>query len=378
LSANLGRGKAGGKMPRAQHILGYAQSLRGGGVERALLRLAGGWVAAGRRVTLVIGRAEGPLAAELPAGVQIVELGSASYPALARALPGVVRRVRPDVLFCAGSHYTGVAAWTRARLGRGCPPIVGKVSNAVARGDHGAVVAWAHDRWLRAHPRFLDAVVAMTPASAAAVAAVMGLDKHDVAVIPNPPAVPISGAALPGLPERFVLGVGRLVAQKRWDRAVAALPRLADRDVPLVLLGEGPERAALAGQAAILGVGGRLLMPGYAPNPLAAMARAEVVVLTSDFEGVPGVLREALSVGTPVVATDSSPAVREIVNAPELGTVVARDDADGLVAALERWLAADAVRPAPVVPPGADAAARYLELFDGLEGSREQGAGSRR
>lgn len=350
-------------MPPAQHILGYAQTLQGGGVERALLRLAGGWVAAGRRVTLVIGRAEGPLAAELPAGVAVIELGTASYVALARALPGVVRRVRPDVLFCAGSHYTGVAAWMKARLGRGCPPIIGKVSNAVARGDHGAVAVWAHDRWLRAHPRFLDRVVAMTPASAAAAAKAMRLDVADVAVIPNPPAVPIPGAMLPDLPERFLLGVGRLVPQKRWDRAVAALARLAE-PVPLVLLGEGPERGALAAQAAALGVGERLLMPGYAADPLAAMARAAAVVLASDFEGVPGVLREALSVGTPVVATDSSPAVREIVSGPELGTAVAREDADALVAALNRWLAADAVRPAPVPPPGADAAARYLALFD--------------
>lgn len=353
-------------MARAEHLLSYAQTLRGGGVERALLRLAGGWVAAGRRVTLVIGRAEGPLAAELPAGVEVVELGSAGYATLARALPGAVRGRQADAIFCPGSHYTAAAAWTRVRLGQGCPPIVGKVSNAVARGDHGAVSGALHRGWLRAHPRFLDRLVAMTPASAAVVAEAMGLAREAVAVIPNPPAVPIPGAVLPDLPERFVLGVGRLVLQKRWDRAVAALPRLANRAVPLVLLGDGPERAALAVQAAALGVGERLVMPGYAADPLAAMARAEVVVLTSDFEGVPGVLREALSVGTPVVATDSSPAVEEIVSGPELGTVVGREDEAGLVAALDRWLAGDAVRPAPVTPPGADAAARYLAVFDGL------------
>jgi glycosyltransferase involved in cell wall biosynthesis len=353
-------------MRRADHILSYAQTLRGGGVERALLRLARGWLAAGRRVTLVIGEPEGPLAAELPDGADVVALGDARYVALARALPGQIARSRPDAIFCAGSHYTGAAAWTRARLGRRCPPIVGKVSNAVARADHGALAGPLHRRWLRAHPRFLDRVVAMTPASAEAAARAMGLAREAVAVIPNPPALPIPGAALPALPPRFLLGVGRLVAQKRWDRAVAALPRLADSDVPLVLLGEGPLRAELVAQAAALGVAERLVMPGYAADPLAAMARAAVVVLTSDYEGVPGVLREALSVGTPVVATDSSPAVREIVSDPALGTVVAREDGDALVAALDRWLAADAVRPAAVEPPGADAAARYLAVFDEL------------
>ena len=357
-------------MRRAEHILSYAQTLQGGGVERALLRLARGWVAAGRRVTLVIGVAEGPLAAELPAGVEVVALGSASYAALARALPGVVRRRSPDVIVCAGSHYTGAAAWTRARLGRRCPPIVGKVSNALERSDHGRVVAALHRRWLRAHPRFLDRVVAMTPASAAAARAI-GLAREEVAVIPNPPARAIPGAALPDLPTgRFLLGVGRLAPQKRWDHTVAALPRLADRSVPLVLLGDGPLRAELAAQAAALGVAERLWLPGYAADPLAAMAKAAVLVLTSDYEGVPGVLREALSVGTPVVATDSSPAVREIVRDAALGTVVLRDDPAGLVAALDRWLAADAVRPEAVSPPGEDAAARYLALFDEVMAAR--------
>ncbi|MCI1142014.1 hypothetical protein MOP88_06390 [Sphingomonas sp. WKB10] len=44
----------------ATHILTYAQDLAGGGVERAQLRLARGWLAAGRRVTLAIGDASGP------------------------------------------------------------------------------------------------------------------------------------------------------------------------------------------------------------------------------------------------------------------------------------------------------------------------------
>jgi glycosyltransferase involved in cell wall biosynthesis len=348
-------------MSGARHILTCAQTLHGGGVERALLRLAGGWLDAGRRVTLVIGVPEGPLARELPAGIDMVPLGSASYRTLL-SLPRHVRAVRPDVIFCPGSHYTGAAAWTRWRLGRACPPIVGKLSNALDRPDYGALAGAAHAAWLRLHGRFLDRVVAMTPASAAAAMAAMRLPPGRVTVIANPPARPIDGAAPLSLPARYILGVGRLAAQKRWDRLVAALPRLAER-LPLVILGEGEERAALTGQARALGVD--LMLPGHAADPLGAMAGAAVLALTSDYEGVPGVLREALSVGTPVVTTDSSLAVTEIVTAPALGSIVPRDDGDALVAALDHWLG-DAPRPAPVPPPGADSAARYLALFDSL------------
>ncbi len=345
----------------AQHILSYAQTLQGGGVERALLRLARGWTDAGRRVTLVIGRPEGPLACELPTHVEVVTIGSPAYRVLG-ALPREVRALSPDVIFCPGSHYTGIAAWTRWRLGHRSPPIVGKVSNALDRPDHGALSGAAHAAWLRLHPYFLDHVVAMTPASATATVGAMRITPDRVTVIPNPPARSIPGAAAPALPARYVLGVGRLAPQKRWDRLVAAMPSLRER-LPLVILGEGEERAALIDQARRLGV--PLIMPGHVPDPLGAMAGAAVVALTSDFEGVPGVLREALSVGTPVVTTDSSPAVAEIVGDTRLGTIVPRDDAAALSAALDGWLGGRP-RPAPVPPPGSDSAARYLALFDKL------------
>lgn len=349
----------------AHHLLVYAQTLHGGGVERALLRLAGAWVGHGRRVTLVLGSRAGPLAAELPDRVELVELGDARYATLLRALPGVVRERAPDAIFCPGNHYTGIAAWTRWRLGADCPPIVGKVSNALVRRDMGAVTALGYRRWLGLHPRFLDAVVAMTPASAVeARAAMPGADVH---VIANPPALPVPEAVAVAVPMgRYLLGVGRLAPQKRWERLIAALPKLVDRDIALVILGDGAERAALEAQVAALDLGGRVSLPGHAGDPLPAIAGAAVVVLTSEYEGVPGVLREAAALGTPVVATDSSVAVREIVGA-EGGTVVRVDDENALVAALDDWLGGRP-RPSPVAT-GGDPAADYLALFDSLVSS---------
>jgi len=113
-------------------------------------------------------------------------------------------------------------------------------------------------------------------------------------------------------------------------------------------------------------LGTRVLLLGHSSDPLPIMARAAILVLTSDYEGVPGVLREALSVGTPVISTDSSAAVAEIIDRTDRGTVIAKDDASALVAALEAWLAPTAQRPVPVPQPGADSANRYLILFDQL------------
>ncbi|WP_174291775.1 glycosyltransferase [Sphingomonas bacterium] len=349
----------------ADHILTYVESLRGGGVERAQLRLAGGWLAAGRRVTLVANRLEGPLCAELPAGIETVTPRPRAVTSLL-CLPTIVRQRKPDLIFCAGNTYTSIAAWTRARLGPAMPPIVGKVSNSLRRRDLGPLGDWGNSAWLACHGRFLDHLVAMTPETARRAERALRM-RGRVEVIPNPPAETIPGAIGTALPRgRIVLGVGRLVAQKRWDRLIAALPLLADREVSLVIVGEGDRRTALEAQVAALGLGSRVFLPGHAADPLPVMARAAVVVLPSDFEGVPGVLREALSVGTPVIATESSPSVAEIVTSPTLGSIVAPDDPAALVAALDHWLGGATPRPAPVPQPGYDSAARYLALFDRL------------
>jgi glycosyltransferase involved in cell wall biosynthesis len=352
-------------MAVAHHILAPVQSFRGGGVEKVLLRLAAEWVRAGRRVTLVVGDPSGPLAADVAEGVEQKALGNAHYVALARLLPKIVRRLQPDVVFIPGNHYTGVGAWTRIRLGPASPLIVAKISNALIRSDQSALLARGYRAWLRAHPRFLDRLVAMTPAMREEAALATGMPRERIAVIANP--TPRAARGVP-LDRSLLLGVGRLVPQKRWDRAIRALAAVRDLPVQLTILGEGPLRSELTALAASLDLADRVQLPGYSADPSRLIAAAAVVLLTSDYEGVPGVLREAVAAGTPVVTTESSVAVREIIDAPELGSVVRREDEAMLAATLRHWLAPGVVRPMPRVGPDTSAT-DYLSLFDSLSSS---------
>ncbi len=346
-------------------ILAFAQSLHRGGVERALLRLVQGWVAAGQRVTLVLDSADGP-DGRIPDEVELIK-HDGSYLEMARILPGAVRRVQPDVVFCPGNHYSSAAAWLRARLGRDCPPIVAKVSNRLDRDDQRFPVAQGYRAWLRSHPAFLDHMVAMTPAMAGETVAMTGIDPGRVSVIANPPRLPNASAPPPPIDcGNYLIGIGRLAPQKRWDRAIAALADVERRDAKLMILGEGEARPALERQVASLGLDDRVRLPGYASDPRPALANARALVLTSDFEGVPGVLQESLAVGTPVVATDSSVAIREIVANPRLGSVVPTGDDRALVAALDHWLTPGRPRPDPIPERGQDSVERYIRLFEGI------------
>lgn len=346
-------------------ILTFAQSLDRGGVESALLRLARGWIAAGHLVTLVTGPSRGPVAA-IPDGVEVIETDG-SYLGMAHALPGAARRMRADIVFCPGNHYSSAAAWLHARLGRDCPPIVAKVSNRLDRDDQYFPVAQGYRVWLRAHRAFVDHMVAMTPAMAEETVAMTGFGADRVSVIANPPGAVGTGAPTPPITgSDYLIGIGRLAPQKRWDRAIAALADVKRRETKLMILGEGEARSDLEQQVDSLGLGDRVRLPGHSTNTLSALTGARALVLTSDFEGVPGVLQEALAVGTPVVSTDSSVAIREIVADPRQGSVVPTGDAPALVAALDHWLAPDRPRPDPVPERGRDSVERYIRLFEEL------------
>ncbi|MGZ8648694.1 MAG: glycosyltransferase, partial [Solirubrobacteraceae bacterium] len=101
--------------------------------------------------------------------------------------------------------------------------------------------------------------------------------------------------------------IGRLAPQKNHARFLEAVARVAPErpDVRFLVVGDGPLRTELAEQARALGLGlgGRLTFTGVRHDVPAFAARADLVVLSSDWEGLPLVALEALAAGTPVLST---------------------------------------------------------------------------
>ncbi|GAA1268177.1 hypothetical protein GCM10009665_66080 [Kitasatospora nipponensis] len=259
-------------------------------------------------------------------------LGPSRYHrATLRALLGAARRA--DVVVAHGSST--LAACAVALAGTGVPFVY------VGIGDPRH---WSADRARRLlvglRLRRCSAVTALTHGAREVLLEHFPLDPRRVVTIPNaraadryPPAAdPAERSAartLLGLPGQgpLVAWVGALAAGKRPDLALtvtAALP-----GVHLALAGAGPLRVA---------AGARVTLLGELADPAPLYRAADALLLTSDSEGLPGVLIEAALAGLPCAATDVG-WVREIVRDGVTGALAPAGDAPALRAALAAVLA---------------------------------------
>jgi len=327
----------------------YLQDLVDGGAERMMLNLAGGMADAGVAVDLVLVRASGPFMSMIPDNVRLVDLGGRrtmlSIPALARYL----RRERPAAVLSALIHVNVAAVMAAYLSGHGSRVVVSERSTISQEATeisaftiHAAyrLVPWVYPR--------ADGIIAVSRGAAEDLARYCRLPDERIAVINNPvvgPSLARQAAEpldhswfAPGAPP-VILSVGRLSPEKEFDTVIRAVAELAPRRlVRLMILGEGTERPALEALIGELGLGDRVLLPGFDANPYAYMARAAVLVLSSRWEGSPNVLVEAMACGTPVVATDCRSGPAELLDDGRLGPLVPVGDHVAMAAAIDRTL----------------------------------------
>ncbi|MBC7517347.1 MAG: CDP-glycerol glycerophosphotransferase family protein [Microbacteriaceae bacterium] len=168
---------------------------------------------------------------------------------------------------------------------------------------------------------------------------------HELAITPGEPGSarsPISAAAIESVladPELTVfVTVGRLSPEKNQARLVRAFARIHAENAAtrLLLVGDGPLYGDLVQLVAELGLGDVVTLAGLQLNPWGIMVRSSCFVLSSDYEGQPMVILEALVLGLPVVTVDFG----SVGNALPLGLgLIVPQSEDGLVEGMQRFLA---------------------------------------
>jgi glycosyltransferase involved in cell wall biosynthesis len=138
-----------------------------------------------------------------------------------------------------------------------------------------------------------------------------------------------------------MLTVGRLHHQKNYPRmlhAFAKIVRGGRTDLILRIAGDGPDRAEVAELINKLNIAHNVELLGYTSNVPELMAAADVLLLSSDYEGLPAVVIEALACNCPVISTDCFPMAKALLEPLPGCLVVEQSDPDCFAAALTQWL----------------------------------------
>jgi glycosyltransferase involved in cell wall biosynthesis len=319
--------------------------MSGGGAERVALALMRDFIARGHPVDLVLVSARGVLLPLVPPEVKIVDLGAAT---LRRALLPLVRYLRlrrPHALHAMMWPLTVIAVLAR---------LVSRVPTRIVLSDHialskqygGSARTMRAIQWsVRLLYPLADARVLVSASAADDLAAVSGLPRRAIEVVHNPLDLPAGlirdrsakdwgneGAAR-------IVTLGVLKAQKNHALLLHAFALVrAHRPAQLAIVGDGVLRPALERLADELGIADAVIFAGYDLDPWPWLASADVFALSSDYEGLPNVLVEALHAGLPVVSSDCKSGPREILDDGVYGHLVPCDDPAALATAIEEAL----------------------------------------
>ena len=251
-------------------------------------------------------------------------------PVLARRVTAIGRRERPDLVHTHLVHGD----------------LYGHLL-AVAAGSRLVTTKHNDDRFRTGPYRHVDRLLARRASAVITISESLGRFVTDVEGIPAesvevvhygleglPP--PLAETAIPDREGRMLLAIGRLVPQKGHDVLLAAMAELKRRqpDVWLAIVGDGPDREALASRAAELGVEDDVVFVGHTYDIASWLERSELLVHPSRWEGFGLVLLEAMLAGRAVVASRVS-AISEIVIDPDTGRLVPPDDPAALADALD-------------------------------------------
>jgi len=148
-----------------------------------------------------------------------------------------------------------------------------------------------------------------------------------------------AGLALRVEKKKRVVSVGRLMPQKNQQMLLSAFAAVWEKhpDYELTIYGDGPERERLQGKIEQMGLQKCVFLPGSVQNVFDEIADSELFILSSNYEGMPNALIEAMCIGLPVISTRVSGAT-DLIEHGQNGLLIDVGDEVGLTLAMEKIL----------------------------------------
>lgn len=339
---------------RRLRVLCCSGSLEGGGSERQLWQLATQLDRQQFSPSVYLLYRRGHYIDQLPSDVSVSAFWD-SFDETKRYWPGQIRRLqidhlakcireqRIDVVYDRTFHMTLVTAAAASRAGVRRVSVIVSPPSADFQKSRERFRFFKKRLLARAYRQPGCVTIAVSDEVADDAAKFYQLERARILSIPNPVDIDaVRAAAGPMHDSKFnaprIAVVGRLSREKGQRLGLQALQRAnISRTLPLSMdiVGDGPDRAELEQLAGELGIQKHVKFHGFVANPYPLIAAASAVCIPSEHEGLPNVALESMVIGTPLVATDCSGALRVLVGKNERGALVQPDDVSGLAEAFK-------------------------------------------
>lgn len=330
---------------RSLHIAFVIGSMRVGGAERATLNLINGLSENGIKIDLVLLSAEGELINEISKSINVVSLNKSRTIYSVNAFRNYLKKNNPEIIVAVQNHIQLLVMLSMKFSDWNGKIILNEQStySKNVRGVKGGLQKLLSNYLFQQ----AEAITLVSEGVKLDFAKSFPSVRKKNIVIPN-------GVITNKFEEykkhsvnhhffdeskKVVVAAGRLVKSKNFALLLNAFALAKKKiDIKLILLGLGPELFSLQQLAIKLKISDDVSFQGYVSHPCQYFSRADVFVLSSDYEGLPSVMIEAMACGCKIVSTNCENGPAEILVNGEYGWLVPVGDVNALSSAIKTAL----------------------------------------
>jgi glycosyltransferase involved in cell wall biosynthesis len=256
-----------------------------------------------------------------------------------KAFADLIKKHQPDVIQCNAGDTLKFAVLSKKMLGWK-QPVIARNASMVSLYINNPLTKWINGFWYKN----VDCIISVSESSKKDINALFPVTLPKTTVIPvgielvPPQQVEWKGAAA----EKHIIHVGGFSFEKNHPGLLAIYKKYLEKhpNTHLHLLGEGPKKIEMEKLSETLNLGDKITFYGWVSNPMNYVRKADVLVLPSIIEGLPGVILEAMISNVVTVAYNVG-GVSEVVQNGKTGYLIKKNDEAGFVLAIEKAIYED-------------------------------------
>ncbi len=266
----------------------------------------------------VLLKKEGKFLNQVPSDIKIIDLKASQARYAIFKIAKIIKEQKPDIVFSTLGHLNLLMAIIRPFFSKKIK-FISRESNTVSIENQGEKYPKLFDFLYKKVYNNFDLIITQSEYMKKDLVDNYQTDPSKAVVIYNPVDITNIENRLNPYQKTFfnnkkinLLAVGRLSHQKGFDILIKTMS-LLDEKYHLTILGEGEDKEALINQIKSLKLDNKITLAGFTNNPYPYMLNCDLFILSSRYEGLPNVVLETNSCGTPVVAVNSPGGTAEII-----------------------------------------------------------------